>query len=230
MFSFTILKYGCGRSAQKGAHFFQAVSTTLQKLLLKKVNDSVADPGGRCKPTDLLGLFCQSIGITKTHDHHKFTKIEYRYFFSFLIVIRMWLNYDQPQSPPAPDSLSRSMILVTQASRISLCLALARLGLREDMPLIKETHSMHKIRMRASQTSTVSKVCQEQCLSSDLHTCLIVPPQTMNGLPSNSTGSSPAVSRRREVAFRSPRNTSAGAYVKTKAEITRTTTAAFGPG
>ena len=41
------------------------------------------------------------------------------------------------------------MILVTQANRISLCLALTRLGLREDMSLIKETHSMHKIRMRA---------------------------------------------------------------------------------
>ena len=110
------------------------------------------------------------------------------------------------------------MILVTQASRISLCLALTRLGLREDMSLIKEMHSMHKIRMRASQTSTVSKVCQEQCLSSDLHTCLIVLPQTMNGLRSNWTGRSPPVLlhlRRREVAFRSPRNTSAGAYVKT---------------
>ena len=58
------------------------------------------------------------------------------------------VNYDQPQSPPA-HSLSRFMILATQASRISLCLALTRLGLREDMSLIKETHSIHKIRMRA---------------------------------------------------------------------------------
>ena len=60
------------------------------------------------------------------------------------------VNYDQPQSPPA-HSLSRFMILATQASRImiSLCLALTRLGLREDMSRIKETHSMHKIRMRA---------------------------------------------------------------------------------
>ena len=62
----------------------------------------------------------------------------------------------------------------------------------------------------------MSKVCQEQCLSSDLHTCLFRPPQPMNGLPSNSTGSSSSLLhlRRREVAFRSPRNTSAGAYVK----------------
>ena len=58
------------------------------------------------------------------------------------------VNYDQPQSPPA-HSLSRFKILATQASQISLCLALTRLGLREDMSLIKETHSMHKIRMRA---------------------------------------------------------------------------------
>ena len=43
------------------------------------------------------------------------------------------------------------MILVTQASRIPLCLALARLELREDMSLIKETHSIrvHKIRVKA---------------------------------------------------------------------------------
>ena len=128
------------------------------------------------------------------------------------------VNYDRPQSPPA-HSLSRFMILATQASRISLCLALTRLGLREDMSLIKETHSMHKIRMRAFTNINCVKSLPRKCLSSDLHTrmCLFRPPQTMNGLPSNSTGSSPAVLlhlRRREVAFRSPRNTSAGAYVK----------------
>ena len=84
-------------------------------------------------------------------------------------------------------------------------------------PLSKKRTVCTKYEWGLSQTSTVSKVCQEQCLSSDLHTCLIRPPQTMNGLPSNSTGSSPAVLlhlRRREDAFRSPRNTSAGAYVK----------------
>ena len=109
-----------------------------------------------CRPTDLLGLFCQSIGITKTHDHHKLTKIENTINF-FYFLKRTWLNYDQPQSPPA-HSLSRSMILVAQASRVSLCLALTRLGLREDMSLIKETHSMHKIRIIRLSRTTINCV------------------------------------------------------------------------
>ena len=41
------------------------------------------------------------------------------------------------------------MILVKQANSISLCLALARLELREDMFLIKDTHSMPKMRVWA---------------------------------------------------------------------------------
>ena len=105
-----------------------------------------------------------------------------------------------------------------------ICLALTRLGLREDMSLSiksKKRTVCTKYEWGISQTSTVSKLCQAQCLSSDLLTCLTVLPQTMNGLPSNSTGSSPAVLlhlRGREVAFRSPRNTSAGAYVRVKAD------------
>ena len=66
------------------------------------------------------------MGITKTHDHHKLTKIENT--ITYLIFNTYMVNYDQPQSPPA-HSLSRFMILAKQASRISLCLALTRLGL-----------------------------------------------------------------------------------------------------
>ena len=64
-------------------------------------------------------------------------------------------------------------------------------------PLSKKRTVCTKYEWGLSQTSTgwtVSKVCQEQCLSSDLHTCLFRPPQSMNSLPSNSTGSSPALS------------------------------------
>ena len=156
-----------------------------------------------------IGPFCQSIVITDTH--HKFTKIE-----NTIFKLRTWLNYNQPQSPPA-HSLCHSMILVTQASRIPLCLALARLELREDMSLIKDTHRMHNIRVRVFTNINCLKILPRTVTQFRFTYLSNCSPQTMNGLPSNSTGSSSADllhSRRREVAFRRPRRTSAWACVK----------------
>ena len=85
------------------------------------------------------------------------------------------------------------------------------------MSLIKETHSMHKIRMRAFTNNNCAKSLPRtvpQFRFTYLSNCS---PANDERLPSNSTGSSPPVLlhlKRREVAFRSPRNTSVGACVK----------------